>query len=559
MDFPIGIDDFKELVEGDYYFVDKSLFIKDVVTDGSKVILITRPRRFGKTLNMSMLYHFLKKDHAETLFEGSKIAEDVEFCNTHQGQYPVIFITFKDVKRDTYDSALGEIKDLMRKLYVAHIDLLEGNTLLESEKKIYQSIIDQTAEDAHLTGAIQALSEYMHKKFKQEAMILIDEYDTPIQEAYLKGYYDEMISLMRGIFGKALKGNSSLKKAVVTGIARVAQESLFSGVNNFDSYGVLQEQYGQYFGFTEEEVVKLSVESHNTASSIADIKEWYNGYQVGRYTLYNPWSIIKCLKQKGELACYWINTGGDGLINELLKQARPGVKQQLEELLQGNVLELPLSENLVFPNLATREEALWSLLLYAGYLKVLFREYRDYELIAKIAIPNKEVGFVYKQIIMGWFQDIMGRSPYLRFVQSLEEGNMDEFKRYLSDYIMQAGSYNEFNNKTSEKTFHVFVLGLVIGLRDRYVIHSNQEGGFGRFDVILIPKDKNKNRDGILLEFKVSETPELMLKKAEEGLGQIKDQRYVERFKQEGVGGALIIGVAFCGKALELASERVRF
>ncbi len=530
--------------------------IKEIMDDSSTVVVITRPRRFGKTLNLSMLYYFFGQNHSDhkNLFEGLNISEDAEFCKEHQQQYPVIFISFKDIKETNYKHAYAGIKELISALYGEHRYLLEGDLLGEDEKNKFTALLNEEANLTHVKTAIQKLSSYMRKKFKKSPIILIDEYDTPIQEAYLHNYYDKMIGLMRGIFGKTLKDNKNLDKAVVTGITRIAQESLFSGMNNVTVYSLLKKKYGQYFGLTEEEVLKLLAQSKQTAS-IEKIKEWYNGYVVGQYTLYNPWSIINCLDNNESLQPYWVNTASDDLIAQLLSGAKPKVKQQLEELLQGNVIEQPISENLVFADIKTSPEALWSLLLYAGYLKVLSSELRGYALMAKLAIPNKEVGFVYDQIVAEWFSKAISLNSYDKFVKSLADGDIDQFKNYLSEYIIQTGSYFEFNSKTSEQIFHVFILGLVVGLRDYYTIHSNQESGFGRFDVIFIPKDKNKN--GILLEFKTSASIELLLEKAQEALEQIKDRKYIEVFKQHGVGAVLAIGLAFFGKQVELMHETI--
>ncbi len=560
MEFPIGVSDFEELIEGDYYFSDKTLLIKEIMEDGTKIILITRPRRFGKTLNLSMIHYFLSQSYYnqrnQNLFEGLNISKETEFCKQHQGQYPVIFISFKDIKEVTDAKAYAGIVELIRRLYASNTYLLEGNVLLESEKHIFNSILNKEADESNIQTSISQLAAYMTKKFKKLPIILIDEYDTPIQEGYLNNYYKEIIKLMRGLLGQALKDNKPeeriLEKAIITGITRVGQESLFSGLNNIEVYSVLREKYGQYFGFTEEEVLKLMRDSQQT-TTLGPIKEWYNGYQTGGYILYNPWSIINCLKNNGELRPYWLNTSSSDLIAELLEDAEPFVKQQFEELLQGNIIEQPISENLVFLEIKENPEALWSLLLYAGYLKVISSELCGYELMAKIAIPNKEVGFVYDKIIANWFRKAISRRSYIKFVESLENEELSEFKNYLSDYIMQTGSFFEFNSKTSEQIFHVFILGLVVGLRDNYYIHSNQESGLGRFDVIFIPKD-NKRR-GILLEFKTSTAVELLLEKAQEALEQIKDRRYIETFKQHGVGSVLAIGLAFYGKQVELVHE----
>ncbi len=561
MEFPIGVSDFENLIEGDYYFVDKSLLIKEIIEDGSQVLLITRPRRFGKTLNLSMLYYFLSNNHSvgKNLFKGLEISKEEEFCKEHQQKYPVIFISFKDIKRLDYSSAYSSIVLLIKELYAEHRYLLEGDLLAQDEKDTFMALLNRRADQEDVEAAIKNLARYMTRKFKKFPIFLIDEYDTPIQQAYSKEeYYGKMIGLMRGILGQALKDNKPkdrfLEKAIITGITRVSQESLFSGLNNLEVYSVLEEKYGQYFGFVEEEVLKL-IDDSRQVLELASIKEWYNGYRVGKYALYNPWSIIKCLKNKGTLEPYWVNTSSNTLIAELLEGAQLVVKQQFEELLQGNVVEQPVSKNLVFPEIRVKDAALWSLLLYAGYLKVLSSELRGNRLIARLAIPNREVRFVYDDIIEQWFDRAISLHSYDRFVKSLADGDVDQFKNYLSEYIMQTGSNFEFNSKTSEQIFHVFILGLVVGLRDYYIIRSNQESGLGRFDVVFIPKDKQ--RKGILLEFKTSVTVNLLLEKAGEALEQIKDKRYMEIFKQHGVDSVLALGLAFCGKQVELVYEYI--
>jgi len=553
---PIGISDFKKIIQGKYIFADKSLLIKEIMNDSAEVILITRPRRFGKTLNLSMLHYFLQQNQGinENLFDGLNISKDAEFCQKYQQQYPVIFVSFKDIKKSNYNDAYAEIEELIRHLYEAHSYLLEGSWLSEREKTRFTTVANKKADLSDINASIKQLSEYMARKFKKPAIILIDEYDTPIQEAYLQGYYREMVDLMRSILGTALKDNSSLAKAVLTGITRVSQESLFSGLNNIEVYSLLREEYGQYFGFTEAEVIRLIAQTGKEVSLVS-IKEWYNGYQIGKYVLYNPWSIINCLKNHGKLAPYWLHTSSNDLIAKLLSNAKPIVKQQFEELLQGNTIEQPLSENLVFLDIETMEEALWSLLLYAGYLKVLSSELSGNRLMAKISVPNKEVSFVYDKIVEKWFSTAISLDSYDEFVQSLYKGDLDKFKEYLSSYIMQTGSYFDFNSHTAEQIFHIFILGLVVGLRDHYYIYSNQESGLGRFDVTFIPK--NKKAKGIVLEFKISSTPDLLLSKAQEALEQIKNKQYIEIFKKHSIDTVLAIGLAFCGKHMELAYEDI--
>jgi len=556
MKLPIGVSDFKDLIKGEYLFADKSLFAKDVMEDGAKVVLITRPRRFGKTLNLSMLYYFLRQNHIadENLFKDLNISKDTEFCAKHQHQHPVIFVTFKDIKQDSYKESYADIVTLMSNLYEDHSYLLDGNILSESEKRIFRAVQDQTASLSNIREALKKLSKYLKKKFKKPVIILVDEYDTPIQEAYLQNYYEDMIKLMRSIFGQALKDNEYLDKAIITGITRISQESLFSGLNNIEVYSVLREEYGQYFGFTEIEVSQLITQTEQEIF-LHFITEWYNGYQVGKYILYNPWSIISCLKNQGKLQSYWINTASNDLVAKLLRNAKFSTKQQFEQLLQGNIIEQPISENLVFANIEKREEALWSLLLYAGYLKVLSTELGNYQLKARIAIPNKEVSFIYGNIIANWFGEAISLDAYGEFVKSLADGEMIRFKEILSSYIMQTGSYFDFNSNTAEQVFHSFILGLVVGLRGDYIISSNQESGLGRLDVILIPKNELKN--GILLEFKTSTTPELLLDKAREALEQIKDKKYISTFKQHNINSVSAIGLAFCGKQVEMIHENI--
>ncbi|RZI45095.1 AAA family ATPase [Rickettsiales endosymbiont of Peranema trichophorum] len=556
MKLPVGVSDFRKIASGHYIFADKTLLIKDIMDDGADIILVTRPRRFGKTLNLSMLYYFLDHNQAkdEKIFAGLNISKDKAFCEEHQHKYPVIFISFKDVKQSTYQGAYGDITGLIMELYESHRYLLAVDMLLsDSEAKIFKALMNKQGDLSDVSSSLKRLCLYIHRYCGKNPIILIDEYDTPIQEGYLENYYEEMTELMRSILGQALKDNSYLTKAVVTGITRISQESLFSGLNNISVYSMLRERFGQYFGFTEGEVVKLLGETKQPVS-LSEIKEWYNGYQIGKHVLYNPWSIINCLDNEGILQEYWVNTSGNGLIGDLLKSAGGEVKREFEELLQGKVVTQPLCENLVLPEIEERPEALWSLLVYAGYLKVLSRRLEE-ETIAELCIPNKEVSFVYSRAIKRWFTKATIPGSYNSFVRSLMDGDMEKFEMYITSYIMQSGSYFDFNKNTPERVFHVFILGLVVGLRGEYYIRSNQESGLGRFDVVMLPKQSG--RAGMLLEFKATNDPKKLKAKAQEGLKQVKDNQYLELFRQNGVKEVLAIGLAFCGKQLCLVNEKV--
>ncbi|RZI47232.1 AAA family ATPase, partial [Rickettsiales endosymbiont of Peranema trichophorum] len=328
MKLPVGVSDFRKIVKGNYVFTDKTLLIKEVMDDGADIILVTRPRRFGKTLNLSMLYYFLdlSQPKDEDLFKQLNIGQDKAFCEEHQHKYPVIFISFKDVKKSRYQDAYANIVSLISRLYGQHRYLLESGCLSDHEKGVFNRLLYKTGQSSEVQESLQCLCIYIHRYCGKNPIILIDEYDTPIQEAYLKKYYEKMVELMRGILGQALKDNSYLTKAVVTGITRISQESLFSGLNNISVYSMLRERFGQYFGFTEDEVVKLLGETKQPVS-LSEIKEWYNGYQIGKHVLYNPWSIINCLDNEGILQEYWLNTSNNALIGDLLRKAKPVVKK----------------------------------------------------------------------------------------------------------------------------------------------------------------------------------------------------------------------------------------
>jgi Predicted AAA-ATPase/PD-(D/E)XK nuclease superfamily len=554
MKLPIGVSDFSKLIKEECQFVDKTLFIKEIIDDGAEVILITRPRRFGKTLNLSMLKYFfeIKEQHEQNLFANLLISQDAAFCNKHQHKYPVIFLSFKDIKKDNFLQAYAQICTLISNLYKEHRYLLKGDCLEEDEKDLFNNIIKKNAPQNEIENSLITLAKYLMKKFNQPAILLLDEYDTPIEEAYLKGYYAKMMGFMRGALGQTLKDNSYLKKAVVTGITRISQESLFSGVNNLSVYSLLREKYGQYFGFIEDEV-KVLIKSCEV--SLEKIKEWYNGYKIGKYTLYNPWSILNCLDNNGKLAPYWLNTATNGLLYSLISKANIEVKDQLELLLQGQVIQQTLSENLVFKDIERKPEALWSLLLYTGYLQVLTSQMHGNRIIATMAIPNKEVSFVYDQIVEAWFSEAINLSSYDFFIKSLATGDLEKFKLYLASYIMQTGSYFDFNSNTQEQIFHIFVLGLVAGLRDKYIISSNKESGIGRYDVLFIPKDKQSV--AMIMEFKTSSNIKGLKSKAQEAVKQIKEKKYPQELVPHTLTKALAIGLAFCGKHVELVHEEI--
>lgn len=551
--FPIGIDNFQELIEQNYTFVDKSLFIKEIMNDGAKVILITRPRRFGKTINLSMLEFFLsivakpKKD----LINNLEIAKDKAFCDFYQNKYPVIFVTFKNVVAENFIEAKKSIANIISVLYGKLRPIIYDN-LNDYDKNDFDLIEKSLADDVKLSSSLERLSYFVYKATNKKSVILIDEYDTPMHVGYVNGYYDKISTLIRTMFGMALKGNDYLHKALLTGITKIAAESLFSDLNNIVNYSVLDKKYSQYFGFLENEVISL-VNNLSIKIDIEKIKDWYNGYVFGDSVIYNPWSIINCLSKDGFFAPYWVNTSQNQLIKKLLDDSQSILKFKLERLLLGESLQEYLQYNIVFQLLGKSEEAFWSLFLYTGYLRAENVELTELGLSANLTIPNQEIRFIYNDIIRNWFKASLNYGGYIDFIGSLKDGNLELFENFIAEYISESGSYFDFNKNTKEQVFHSFILGLVVGLRDQYLIKSNQESGYGRFDVAFVPYDKNKN--GIILEFKTSDSLNNLQDKAKEALDQIKDKKYLNIFKDHKITNVKAIGLAFFGKNVKLLFE----
>ena len=548
-DFPIGISDFKEVIKEKCVLIDKTLFVRDIMENKAKVILLTRPRRFGKTMNMSMLGHFLRMG-GEDVFRGLKIKEHAEFCKEYQNKYPVIFLTFKDVKYDDFSAAYSDLKGLFASVYETHKYLLDGDTLSPFEKENFDKIRGKKIDDlSELGSALSNLMKYVHKYDGKPPVVLIDEYDTPIVHAYLKKYYDPMISFMRRLLGAALKDNTDLGKAVLTGITKVSKESLFSGLNNLRVYTILDEKYGQYFGFTEEEVASILPEK----VPLEPIKRWYNGYKIGQFQLYNPWSIMYCLDNNHLLMPYWLDTSDNALVHELIEKHKIHVGERFENLIKGiPEEERVLNSNLTFPNLDKNEDAIWTLLLHTGYLHVTSSHLNeDGQLMGTLGIPNKEVRGVYTELVELWFTSTLGFSSeyYGKMIKTLLDGNIEKFTDHIRKYINGSISYFDLHENTPENVFHSFMLGLFMGLGLSHIVDSNKEAGKGRYDIIIIPKDKSKM--GILLEFKIAKTPEDLVESAKDALAQIRAKNYTNAFIQHEIKTVLLIGMAFCGREVE--------
>jgi len=564
MHLPIGISNFKTLITetdltGNHYlFVDKTLFIYDILNNLAETILITRPRRFGKTLNMSMLYHFLSAEidgrPTQGLFNNLKVAAHPE-CMQHQGKYPVIFLTFKDIKSSSFEDFYASICNLIGDLYESHEQILLGDKLTVYQKKQYRLVLEREAVYVNIKTALLDLTFYVYQHYGVKPIVLIDEYDTPIQTAYVNNYYQEMIDFMREFLSSALKDNAYLQKAVLTGILRIAKESLFSGLNNIKIYSLLDSTYGEYFGFTEPEVAAL-LEKTNLSHNIKDVKIWYNGYQAGDTILYNPWSIINYLVERGKLSPYWINTSNNTLVKELLINSSAGFKEQFETLLQDNPIEKLITENFVFTYLTANESLVWSLLLMSGYLKITSSTQMELGQLCKLEIPNNEVKILYRVIIAEWLSGVNDAAIFNEFLTSLLVGKIDTFVNNMRTIMLQTFSVHDVKGSEPEKFYHGFMLGLLAGIdRKQYNIESNKESGLGRYDIAIIPNDTAKL--GIVLELKslgkqLDPTDlDLRLQEAANiALQQIDHKQYVATMQQHRIKHCLKVGVAFGGKEL---------
>ncbi|XGU48028.1 AAA family ATPase [Fusobacterium necrophorum subsp. funduliforme] len=535
---PNGISDFKILREKNYYYVDKSTLIEELQQEIGKTILFTRPRRFGKTLNMSMLQYFWNIQHAEEnqkLFQGLHI--ESSSCFSEQGKYPVIFLSFKDIKERGWEKCKKEIKKLLSDLYDKYHFLRES--LNQRDLKYFDDIWLEKEEGSY-SNALKDLSKYLCQYYQKKVVILIDEYDTPILSAYENGYYEEAISFFRNLYSAALKDNEYLQVGVMTGILRVAKEGIFSGLNNLAVYSILDEKYSSYFGLTEEEV-EQALHYYSMEYNLQDVKEWYDGYQFGKTEIYNPWSIISYIVNK-KIEPYWIGTSSNALINQMLEKARreeSDIFQKLESLFQGNPILQKIQKGSDFHDLVHIEEV-WQLFLYSGYLTVAREEGQGFY---QLKIPNKEVYSFFQE---SFIQKFLGNvTNFSALVVALIEKNWDSFEELLQTVILNSLSYFDISME-DEKVYHVFMIGLLSVLQEHYYIHSNRESGYGRYDISMEPKEKN--RAGFILEFKVAKSEEELKKKAKEALFQIQEKQYDTEMKERGIHEIVKLGIAFCGK-----------
>ena len=536
----VGIEDFKKIIEEDCYYFDKTNYIEELLKDRTEIKLFTRPRRFGKTLNMSTLKYFFDVKNAE---ENRKLFKDLYIEKSEyfkeQGQYPVIFITMKDLKKNTWEQMNFAAKSLISNLYNEFEFIREKLNEIEKEKfyKIWSK-----SEDGDYDNSLRLLSEYLYNYYQKKVVLLIDEYDNPLIVANQNGYYKEAINFYRNLYSSALKTNSNLKMGVLTGIVQVAKEGIFSGLNNVITYNILKDKFETFFGLSEEEVEE-ALKYFEMTYEIEEVKRWYDGYKFGNSEVYNPWSIVNYLSDRG-LQAYWVNTSDNALIYDNLKNSTVDVFNNLQTLFEGKEIKKEISPFFTFEELS-KFDGIWQLMVYNGYLKISKKLSNDEYMIK---IPNYEIQTFFKK---GFIDKFLVSGNYFNpMMDALLDGDIEEFERRLQNIFLVNTSFYDLKG---EKVYHSLFLGMLIWLRDKYEVKSNGERGHGRYDAMLVPLDKIK--PAYLFEFKVSKTIKGLNAKAEEALTQIKEKQYDAGLKELGISKVYRIGIAFKGKNVKVKYE----
>ena len=541
---PVGIEDFERIINEDYYYVDKTLLIEELLINRAPVTLFTRPRRFGKTLNMSMIKYFFdvkNKEKNKKLFENLKVSNS-EYMS-EQGKYPVIFVSLKDLKADTWEECLKRLKLFIFDLYAEFEYIREK--MNEWDKRKFEKVLYEK-EDADYIMSLKFLADSLYKYYGEKVIILIDEYDTPIINAFDKGYYNEAINFFQTFYSSALKTNNSLKYGILTGITRIIKEGIFSGLNNLKVDTILNKKYSEYFGLLESEVIEM-LDYFGIKYEIEEVKEWYNGYLFGESEVYNPWSIVNYI-DNGEIKAYWANVSGNTLLENMLDHAGESVYDDLKRFTDGESIEKYISDGTTIKSLLSNDDEIWQLLLYSGYLtKAKNQEKESDSNIYNLKIPNKKIRKYFGNMFLNRFFGTEVKTNIL--IKALENGDIKKFEKTLGEIMINMLSHFDLD-KEMEKIYQVFMIGLVGFLMGKYEIISNDESGYGRYDLAMIPIKSNEK--AYLMEFKISKTKKGMEERAQKALKQIDEKKYDTKLKARGIKNILKIGVAFYGKEVKV-------
>ena len=549
----IGVEDFKEIIDKDGYFVDKTLMIKKLIESQAKVTLFTRPRRFGKTLNQFMIRRFFEDERSEKgekvdnayLFEGLKIAECGEEILKHQQQYPVIFLTLKSAKQPTYALAYMELKKRISEEYKRHRYILQGEILTADEKARFEAISAIMDDDSLYTDALGFLSMCLAKYHEKNTIILIDEYDVPLENAYFRGFYDEMIDFIRSLFESALKTNPYLEKSVITGCLRISKESIFTGLNNLETDSVLHTRFGDSFGFTQEEVEGL-LAYYDLSEQLEEVKKWYDGYLFNDFEIYNPWSILKYVNDRKDHVTefalpYWSNTSSNSIVREMVGEADEMAKADLETLMAGGTIEKQVHEDITYGDIHQTQDNLWNFLFFTGYLKKVGERTVGNNLWLEMKIPNIEIATIYENSISYWFEQKIKATDRSPLVRALETGDCEAAEDFINRQLADTISYYDY----AETFYHGFMAGLLVNIGG-YRVKSNRESGNGRPDIVMT-ESKFRGR-AMILELKISDTIQGMEKKCEEALTQMKEQKYESSLEDDGYQPILKYAICFFKK-----------
>lgn len=557
---PVGVENFEKFYTEDYYYVDKTWFIKELLDQKAEVNLFTRPRRFGKTLTLSMLKYFFEdvydsRGHKKSyrhLFEGKKIMDAGERYLRHMGQYPVIFLSLKSGKQSAFDSCMSQLRTALAEEFDRHSYILKEKILSPKEEMLYEAYRNETLSFDEYKKSLKFLCRCLEKCSGKKVIILLDEYDVPLEGAYVYGFYDQMVDFIRELFGATLKTNDSLYFAVITGCLRISKESIFTGLNNLEINSIMTAHYGEYFGFTEDEVMQLC-ENFDLKDKYEEIKDWYNGYIFGKANVYNPWSTICYVKE--HLADrnafprpYWVNTSSNSIVKDLICRASEEAKGQIGALLDGKTIEIPLHEDVTYDEVYKNDTNLWNFMFFTGYFKKVSERFAGRKLYTTLKIPNGEIEYIFEEKVNSWFQESVQNTNREALFHALIENDSAALKKEINALLMSTISFHD----TKENFYHGFLAGILTGIQG-YLVKSNREGGTGRSDLFIKPLDHTKT--AYVIEIKVAKSIPELVKETKKALRQVADRGYEQELYEEGYLRVERYGIAFFKKNCEVSME----